>query len=125
MRNRVLLENLQKASEKAKKLKLPGKQIKLLQKMNKNLLEKRIQELSQFLESIVKEEELRECEAFQEFVKTDVVSVEKCCVCSHHECVVIPSWHVLSLCRDSQLALYVKHNASHTTRVCKKDTTWN
>lgn len=94
MRNRVLLENLQKASEKAKKLRLPGKQVKLFQKMNKNLLEKRMQELSQFLESIVKEEELRESEAFQEFVKNEIVSMEKCCVCSSSR-----------VCCDDQLTL--------------------
>ena len=36
-----------------------------------------MEELSQFLESIVKEEVLRESEPFQEFVKSDIVSVEK------------------------------------------------
>lgn len=77
MRRRLLLEDLQSVSEVAKKLRLPGKQVKLFQKVNKALLEKRMEELSQFLESIVKEEVLRESEPFQEFVKGDVVSVEK------------------------------------------------
>lgn len=77
MRRRLLLEDLHGVSDAAKKLRLPGKQVKLFQKVNKALLEKRMEELSQFLESIVKEEVLREREPFQEFVKSDIVSVEK------------------------------------------------
>ena len=77
MRRRLLLEDLHGVSDAAKKLRLPGKQVKLFQKVNKALLEKRMEELSQFLESIVKEEVLRESEPFQEFVKSDIVRVEK------------------------------------------------
>lgn len=77
MRRRLLLEDLHGVSDAAKKLRLPGKQVKLFQKVNKALLEKRMEELSQFLESIVKEEVLRESEPFQEFAKSDIVSVEK------------------------------------------------
>lgn len=73
----MLLDGLQKTSEKAKELRLPGKQMKLFQKMNKELLNKRMMELSKFLDSIVKVEELRESQPFQEFVKNDIVSVEK------------------------------------------------
>ena len=72
-----MLEDLHGVSDAAKKLRLPGKQVKLFQKVNKALLEKRMEELSQFLASIVKEVVLRESEPFQEFVKRDIVSVEK------------------------------------------------
>ena len=76
MRRRELLDELMKVNEeKARKLRLPGKQMKLLQKMNKAVLDKRTQELSEFLANVVGDEELRESECCQRFLKESFVSV--------------------------------------------------
>ena len=78
LRCRELLDALMKENEeKARKLRLPGKQIKLLQKMNKAMLNKRTQELSEFLASVVSDEELRESESCQRFLKESYVSIDK------------------------------------------------
>lgn len=76
MRRRELVDELMTVNgEKARKLRLPGKQMKLLQKMNKAVLDKRTQELSEFLASVVGDEELRESECCQRFLKESFVSV--------------------------------------------------
>lgn len=74
--NRDLMDDLKKANPmKAKKLKLPGKQLKLIQ--SKSMLEKRVSELSSFVESIVNEEDFLENECVIDFLKKDCVRIEE------------------------------------------------
>ena len=59
---------------KAKALKLPGKQLKLIQ--SKAMLEKRVGELNDFIEEVIDEEEFRTHEETVEFLKEDYVRMD-------------------------------------------------
>lgn len=70
------MDDLKKVNPiKVKKLKLPGKQLKLIQ--SKSMLEKRVSELSLFVEAVVDEEDFLEDECVIDFLKKDCVRIEE------------------------------------------------
>ena len=73
--NRDLLDVLKGVNpSKARALKLPGKQLKLIQ--SKGMLEKRVSELNAFVEAVVEEEEFLNHEETVDFLKDDYVRID-------------------------------------------------
>ena len=73
---RELYEDLKEANpKKAKGLKLPGKQLKLIQR--KGMLDKRVSELDTFLEDVVDIPEFLQHESTIQFLKDDCVGIEE------------------------------------------------
>ena len=75
MRYRNLLEELKGLYADAKRLKLPGKQMKLLQ--TKSTFEKRMGELSEFLSNVIMNDQMRQNEHTTYFLKNEYVSIQK------------------------------------------------
>ena len=77
MRSRNLLDELKGVYSEAKKLKLPGKQIKLLQ--TKSSMEKRMGDLNEFLNGVVNDDRMKRNEHTVYFLKNEYVSIKKVC----------------------------------------------
>ena len=79
MRCRNLLDELKELYSEAKRLKLPGKQMKLLQ--TKSSLEKRMGELTDFLNAIVRNDQMKLNEHTVYFLKNEYVSIKRIYYC--------------------------------------------
>ena len=79
MRCRNLLDELKELYSEAKRLKLPGKQMKLLQ--TKSSMEKRMGELTDFLNAIVRNDQMKLNEHTVYFLKNEYVSIKRIYYC--------------------------------------------